>query len=56
VCNGIIAPFIIFFIVKISSNKKIMGEWVNSSLRTFFGWTVFALMVLAAVGALYSLL
>ncbi len=56
VCNGIIAPFIIFFIVKISSNKKIMGKWVNSSLRTFFGWTVFVLMAFAAVGALYSLI
>ncbi|MCC6520471.1 divalent metal cation transporter [Candidatus Nomurabacteria bacterium] len=56
VCNGIIAPFIIFFIVKISSNKKIMGEWVNSRSRTFVGWTVFLLMVLAAIGALYSLL
>lgn len=55
VINGIIAPFIIFFIVKISSNKKIMGEWVNSKSRACIGWTVFILMVLAAVGALYSL-
>ncbi len=55
VCNGIIAPFIIFFIVKISSNKKIMGEWVNSPRRAFVGWIVFALMACAAIGALYSL-
>jgi NRAMP (natural resistance-associated macrophage protein)-like metal ion transporter len=53
--NGIIAPVILFFIVGISSNKKIMGKWVNRPLTKLIGWITTLLMSVTAVAAIYSL-
>lgn len=55
VLNGITAPIILYFIVKISSNKDLMGRWVNGMVSKFFGWFVVCLMSLAAVGAIIAL-
>jgi NRAMP (natural resistance-associated macrophage protein)-like metal ion transporter len=55
VANGIVAPFILFFIVKISSNKKVMGHWRNHSFITFIGWLTTALMAVSGVAAIVSL-
>jgi Mn2+/Fe2+ NRAMP family transporter len=50
-----VAPLILFFIVIISNNKKIMGEWVNHRQTTFFGWVITGLMAVAGVAAIISL-
>jgi len=56
VANGLVAPFILYFIVKISSNKKVMGHWVNHTFTTFIGWTTTFVMAAAGIAAIVSLL
>jgi len=55
VANGIVAPFVLFFIVKISSNQKIMGHWRNRPLTTVVGWFTTLLMATAGTAAIISL-
>jgi NRAMP (natural resistance-associated macrophage protein)-like metal ion transporter len=50
VCNGVAAVPLIFAIVTIASDRKLMGRWVSSPLARFWGWLTFALMAAAAVG------
>ncbi len=54
--NAFVAPVIIYFIVRISSNKKHMGHWVNRKTTTLIGWFVFVLMAVSAVAAIWALL
>lgn len=56
VANGLIAPIILFLIVRMSSNKKIMGEWVNGDVKAAFGWYITIIMSVVAIAALYVLL
>ncbi len=53
--NALVAPIILFLIVRISSNKKIMGEWVNKPLTTALGWIVVIIMSLASIGGIISI-
>lgn len=53
--NGIVAPFVLFFIVKLSSNRKLMGHWVNHRSTTYIGWLTTFLMAAAGLAALWSL-
>ncbi len=53
--NGIVAPLILAFIVLLSSNKKVMGEWVNKPLVTAIGWFVTVIMGLAGIAAIGSI-
>jgi NRAMP (natural resistance-associated macrophage protein)-like metal ion transporter len=55
VANGIVAPLILGLIVRISSDKKIMGEWANRPLTKALGWGVTSLMALAGGAAIFSL-
>jgi len=55
VANGMVAPLVLFLIVVISSNKKIMGEWVNHRSTTIIGWIVTILMTAAGIAAIVSL-
>lgn len=55
IANGLVAPFILFFIVKISSNKKVMGHWVNRRFTTWVGWITTGVMALAGAAAIISL-
>jgi len=54
VINGIIAPIVLFFIVKISSNSEIMGEHKNNSISTGIGWFTVGVMGLAAIATIGS--
>lgn len=54
--NAIVAPVIIYFIVRISSSKHFMGGWANKKYVTAIGWLVFVLMLGAAGAAIYSVL
>lgn len=56
VANGLVAPIILFFIVVMSSNKRIMGRWTNKPLTTFIGWLAIIIMTASGVAAIYSLL
>jgi NRAMP (natural resistance-associated macrophage protein)-like metal ion transporter len=55
VLNGLVAPIVLVFIMLISSNKKIMGEWANGPLTKTVGWATTALMSVAGVAAIVSL-
>jgi Mn2+/Fe2+ NRAMP family transporter len=56
VFNGLVAPVILALIVMISSNRRVMGEWVNKRFVTWIGWFVTALMALAGIAAIISLI
>jgi len=56
VANGIVAPIVLFLIVIISSNKRIMGEWVNKRSTTFLGWVVTLIMAGAGGAAIIALI
>lgn len=53
--NGIIAPVILFFIVKMSSSEKIMKDYKNSAIIKWFGWLTVGLMAVAGIAAIVSL-
>lgn len=55
IANGVIAPVILTLIVLISSNKKIMGEWVNKPSTTLIGWFVTCIMGFAGIAAIVAL-
>lgn len=55
VANGIVAPIVLATIVIISSNKRIMGQWVNRKSTTVLGWGVILLMAAAGIAAIYSM-
>ncbi len=52
--NGIVAPFILFFVVRIASNKKVMGEYTSHPVLAAIGWVTIAVMTLAGAAAIYS--
>jgi NRAMP (natural resistance-associated macrophage protein)-like metal ion transporter len=56
VVNGIVAPIIMVFIMLISSNRKIMGNWTNRPLSNIIGWGTTGLMAVAGIAAIVSLL
>jgi len=55
IANGIVAPVMLVFIVSISSNKKIMGEYRNKPITKTLGWIATILMSITALAAIYSL-
>jgi len=55
VANGMVAPLVLFLIVIISSNKKIMGDWANHRSTTIIGWIIASLMAVAGIAAIVSL-
>lgn len=55
VLNGLIAPVILFFVVRISSSKELMGKWANTGFVSLVGWTVIILMSVAGIAAIASL-
>ncbi|MFA6106982.1 MAG: divalent metal cation transporter [Patescibacteria group bacterium] len=52
VLNGLIAPVILFLIVNIASDKKIMGRFANSKLSTLIGWLTILIMSLAGIAVI----
>lgn len=56
VLNGIISPFMIFFIVHLSGDENIMGNFKNKKAGNIFGWLTFILVSLVSVVTLISFL
>jgi NRAMP (natural resistance-associated macrophage protein)-like metal ion transporter len=50
---GMTAPVMIALVLHIGNNKKIMGEFTNSRLSNFLGFTTLALMSFAAIALIY---
>ncbi len=55
VANGLIAPVILLFIVLISSNKKVMGQWKNPLFISLIGYTTIILMTIAGIATIAAL-
>jgi NRAMP (natural resistance-associated macrophage protein)-like metal ion transporter len=53
--NGIVAPVIMVLILRISSNKKIMGKWATGPISQLVGWLTTAAMAAAGIAAIYAL-
>ena len=53
--NGIVAPFVLFFIIRLSSDKRVMGHWANRRSTTMVGWLTMALMAVAGGAAIWSM-
>lgn len=56
VANAVIAPIIIFYIIRLASSKEVMGGHKNRKIGSFFGWATFILMLLASIGAIWAIL
>lgn len=56
VANGMIAPVILFLIIRISGNHKIMGKRANGPVASLVGWLIVGIMSLAGAAAAISLL
>ncbi len=54
VANGIVAPVILYFIVRLSSDHKIMGHRVNSRLINTIGWFTVAVMSVTGIAAIVT--
>lgn len=55
VANGVIAPAILYFVVRISGNRRIMGEHANGRVVSVLGWTTIVVMALSGIAAIGSL-
>jgi len=43
--NGFLIPFLVFFLLRVSNDKKIMGEYTNRFWSNFIGWISFAFFI-----------
>ena len=50
VINGVLAPPLVFLVVLLTCNPKVMGDHVNSRVLKWLGWTTGVVMSAAAVG------
>lgn len=55
VANGVIAPVVLFFIVRLSSNRRIMGEHANRPLASAIGWITIIVMGVSGIAAILSI-
>jgi Mn2+/Fe2+ NRAMP family transporter len=55
VFNGVVAPFVLVLIVRLSTNKKIMGEYASGKFTRGVGWLTVLLMTVSGVAAVWSL-
>ncbi|HET9641711.1 MAG TPA: divalent metal cation transporter, partial [Candidatus Paceibacterota bacterium] len=56
VANGVIAPVVLFFVVRLSSNRRIMGEHANGRFTAAIGWVTIVVMAASGIAALWTLL
>ena len=46
---GVIAPILIYMVIHMANNKKIMGKHVNTIGKNILGYTVFGIMSVLAI-------
>jgi Mn2+/Fe2+ NRAMP family transporter len=56
ILNGLAAPPLMFMIMKISNNRKIMGKYTNRKASNIFGWTITGIMSVCAAVLIVSLI
>lgn len=55
VVNGLVAPVILFLIVQMTNNKKIVKHNINRPVISFFGWFITGIMTLSGIATIVSL-
>lgn len=55
VVNGLVAPIVMFLILRIASNKQVMGKWVNKPWSSTIGWITTAAMAISGVAAIAAI-
>ncbi len=55
VINGLVAPVILFLIVRLASSKKVMGQWVAGRVTRTIGWVTTLAMAVAGIAAIVAL-
>ncbi len=50
IINGVLAPPLILIVLLLTSDRKVMGDRVNSAPLNALGWITFAVMTFAAIG------
>jgi len=55
VLNGLVAPLILFLIVHMTSNKKVVKDRVNGSLTAALGWYITGIMAISGIATIISL-
>ena len=53
--NGIVAPVILFFIMRIAGDRKVMSTRTNKTSTSIAGWLITGLMAIAGLAAIASL-
>jgi NRAMP (natural resistance-associated macrophage protein)-like metal ion transporter len=54
VVNGVLAPPLVVLVVILSSDRKVMGERINSLTANILGWICAAVMTIAAIAMLIA--
>jgi Mn2+/Fe2+ NRAMP family transporter len=54
VVNGLLAPPLILLVLLLTSSRSVMGERVNSPLLQSLGWMALTVMVVAALGMVFT--
>lgn len=54
VVNGVLAPPLILLVLLLTSDPKVMGDRVSSTLERTLGWMTFAIMAAAALGLIFT--
>jgi NRAMP (natural resistance-associated macrophage protein)-like metal ion transporter len=52
VANGLVAPVVLVLIVRISSNRGVMGQYTNNSVTTWTGWATIILMIVSDIAVI----
>ena len=55
VANGIIAPVVLFFVVRLSGDKNLMGVHANRPHTSLMGWITIVLMAISGIAAIASM-
>jgi NRAMP (natural resistance-associated macrophage protein)-like metal ion transporter len=55
VFNGMVAPVMIYFILRLSSSEYVMGDFKSRKVYNILGWSVFVLMTLVGIATLFVL-
>lgn len=53
--NAVVAPLMLYFIVRLSSDARVMGPYTNGRLANAIGWLCVAVMTVVSVAALAAL-
>lgn len=53
--NGIVAPIVLYFVVRLSSSNEVMGAHANKRVSTWIGWITVAVMTIAGLAVIVTI-